>query len=988
MAELATGAVTTLLGVIRNESERLGRARADMLFIQEEMESMHSFLAHLQARSREQEQDAQVRTWMNQVRILATDCNKFLDVYLYKRNQELNCPRTGTCRYFLWRGSAWAFWWLYDMLVQHCAAEELRQLKERARDIGERRLRYGVKLKVPAAAAAAAGQSPSLSQGAGAGLTAEPSSLMLAAAPQDDNDDDDDGEEGGGNNKADALMSAKNTEATSKLEDYFKKRIAVWMQERHDASVVEVAGKPQEEHSPQAAAAVPTVALMLPVDTPTHHVVQGLQAEANKVFSPWRSVLVDVPAVHNEDVMPLRPKEILYYILWELQSPPENQPPRRRTKWAIHCAKKELLRDIKRHINEMKLEEKLMPQGVEINYDDQPPPVLLATAGQDDLEEGITTKMSLDELVRLLIWSTTADQDRPKQAKSLRTFSALYDTIIQTTAKELERSTQVLSSLEYANILQQVFPRTDKGASSTSTGEASVEEEIMEVVGMVKELLQELQEYNKKSAEDQDGEAGELHQETEAGVKNMKMKEAVEKMKKFHRLVREQLKIKQIVHKIQCLLKKDEKILIILKMDAKHVSKWEETSNSLGLSGPVAGAVIVTTGTTTTLKSYPQLDTLEYSFAGMCVDIVRQHTSQDNLQIVRNILKECGQHEFCKDIFAQALKANPKRSSKELRKLHSTLQATPKSRPSSIASKMFKFSYSDLPQGHKTCLLYLAIFLPDHKIRRSTLVGRWVVEGLVTTEDWQWSSSVDEANKCFNCLIERKFVHPDDIGATGRAKTCKVDPMVHKFITKIAMKQRILEARLPPGLACHFSIFNDVRLRRTNAISDFLVKIHDSTQFCNLFALRSSQFSKLKVLDLEGCRCFDKHQCYLKDICRNIPMLKYLSLRGTDVTWLPNKINEIHELEVLDIRETEIPASETKKVLLLKLKRLLAGRTTDQSPSNSGSTGMAKDFSSVQIPELIEKMKDVEQFILLLMLAILLLNHGYNQALSMAVTMS
>ncbi|VAH98622.1 unnamed protein product [Triticum turgidum subsp. durum] len=139
MAELAAGAVSSLLGVIRNEAQLLGRVGHDVQFIREEMESMQSFLTHLSRKEpTDGEHDEQIRTWMNQVRLLAQDSNNCIDMYLYRGNPELHLARGGLRRYV-----AWLPWFLHKMVAQHRAAIQLRVLRERARDIGERRLRYG-----------------------------------------------------------------------------------------------------------------------------------------------------------------------------------------------------------------------------------------------------------------------------------------------------------------------------------------------------------------------------------------------------------------------------------------------------------------------------------------------------------------------------------------------------------------------------------------------------------------------------------------------------------------------------------------------------------------------------------------------------------------------------------------------------------------------------------------------------------------------------
>ncbi|RLM69994.1 disease resistance protein RPP13-like [Panicum miliaceum] len=979
MAELATGAVNTLLGVIRNEARRLGRVHGDVLFIQEEMESMRSFLAHL-ARTRREEQDEQVRTWTNQVRILANDCNNCLDVYLYRRNPDFHRPRRGLRRYLWW---GWALWWLREMVARNHAAGQLRELKDRARDVGERRLRYGV--KVSDAATPGHSSTPWAAGDPWAGLTAAaPSSshsVTAAAAEEDDDDEDDDKyseAEGGGELLASSMVAHGGIITRSdKVKDYFKDRLLGWIQSLSKASILVEEEGPRASETPSEPMPIPSIAFVVPaadvgeVPVPEDVIACEALAEAQRRFN--RSVLVDIPDVHPEDYyrVPLRPKDILFYILQALKDQVQGQPQKSSwlQKWKVYFKRKEVLREIKDDIDQkVGVGEKL--EGIIERIGNQLPQDKEIMKDKKKLQDGIISmNLKLDDLLCLLIILTEAvdvaeQEDQAWKKVVIRTLPRYYDNFIQHAATKLEglvkegTDSQVpLHYEEYKRILEEVFPRTPTGPGTSSSTSTSVEAEIKEMICKVKDMIQELQEYSKSAHTNQEM-ADQIQETTFQQTARKKIDEI--KLK-----IREQLKIKKIMDRIQSQLKADDRIMIILKTHHKY--GWEAIRNTLSLLGSsrcfVGAAILMTTTTKKGTRQaqeynlhFPQLDIIELSLVGCYLDDVRQHTSKHmhrgHFEIVRNILEKCGPNEFCMNIFVEAMKANPRRNIEELRRLHNILQATPPERlPSSIARKMLKFSYNDLPKQHKSCLLYLAIFDPAdsrYKIRRSTLVGRWVAEGLITTEDWSWFSSVTEADKCFDVLAKKQFVRPVDIGATGRIKSCTVYPVVHRFITKIAKKQHIVEARLSLNLARHFSIFNDVRLRGSDTIETFLKKnMHDLPQF-----------SKLKVLDLEGCHYFANKE-YLRDICSKILMLKYLSLRNTNAKQLPREINNLHELEVLDIRQTEIRASATRHVVLLKLKRLLAGDITDPFPCST-DTGTAKHFCSVDIPSFIEKMVDVE----------------------------
>ncbi|KAL5205047.1 hypothetical protein ABZP36_009918 [Zizania latifolia] len=155
----------------------------------------------------------------------------------------------------------------------------------------------------------------------------------------------------------------------------------------------------------------------------------------------------------------------------------------------------------------------------------------------------------------------------------------------------------------------------------------------------------------------------------------------------------------------------------------------------------------------------------------------------------------------------------------------------------------------------------------------------------------------------------------------------------------MARKEHFLDARLSQDWACHFSVFSELQLHASDSIKKFVQKLHG----------HSPQWLPIKGLYLEGCKWFNKNH-YLKDICNSILLLRYLSLRGTNVTRLPREINNLRELEILDIRETQVVASDTRNVLLLKLKRLLGGTNSDDD----------KCSSTVHIPSKIQKMVDME----------------------------
>ncbi|EMS56457.1 Disease resistance protein RPM1 [Triticum urartu] len=563
--------------------------------------------------------------------------------------------------------------------------------------------------------------------------------------------------------------------------------------------------------------------------------------------------------------------------------------------------------------------------------------IILGLLPKQQLPEGTSTKEQVTDAAASVI--KQKENSKEIAGEVTNAAAAAASVIKETKEKTKEVSEEVISAIASAVIKETKLKMETSGELARDIASALVKE--------TKEKLKEL------SAEVTSAIASAVIKETTEKMKEMQItsaiaaaviEEAKEKMKKI-------LRIKVLVDKIKPHLE-NKKTLIILQDDQDYVSagsRWEETRNALKLLG--CRAVIVSTKNSQKATEFchpPGVEPITYSLVGLYHDTVleltkaRMNKGNDGYtpNILREILAKCHPHEFCMKIFTYALYANPNRSYEELCKLHEDL--VPHKTFGSKAKKMIKFSYKDLPREHKTCLLYLAIFPQGQNIKRSTLIGRWVTEGLITKQDW--ATAVHHAEQCFDTLIERGLLFPDEIGAAGKVKSCILGDQVHGFITKVASKEHILDARLSDLWARHFSIFSGLRLRASDGIDNF---VHKLPKY-------SPQLPLLKVLDLEGTECFEKNH-YLRDICNKILLLKYLSLRRTNVRYLPSEINNLHELEVLDIRQTMVPERATRDVLLLKLRRFLANRVDP----NPGLNDKSPHFP-VQIPSKIEKMENLE----------------------------
>ncbi|KAF8783692.1 hypothetical protein HU200_000378 [Digitaria exilis] len=276
--------------------------------------------------------------------------------------------------------------------------------------------------------------------------------------------------------------------------------------------------------------------------------------------------------------------------------------------------------------------------------------------------------------------------------------------------------------------------------------------------------------------------------------------------------------------------------------------------------------------------------------------------------IVRKILEKCSSDEVCMKMILHALYYNPDMTKNEMERLKH-----------SLGTAVFTRGMNT-PGG----------------VRRASLLRRWIAQGLITEED--------EANHCFDAMVEQKLINSHQVSGMGKVKSCAVHPLVDDLIKRQCptVEDLLLNNQLPiENLDLLYSIRNGMQLHPASS---------SITSFLN--SMSSNSMLLLRVLDLEG-----RNDLKLKDlgtICK-ISKLKYLSLRNTNVAHLPKQIGQLENLETLDIRGTHVLVFHR---VLPKLKHLLAGRVTNSQERNI--TKSKESFSTVGMPHAVETMEKLE----------------------------
>ncbi|CAL4979015.1 unnamed protein product [Urochloa decumbens] len=332
--------------------------------------------------------------------------------------------------------------------------------------------------------------------------------------------------------------------------------------------------------------------------------------------------------------------------------------------------------------------------------------------------------------------------------------------------------------------------------------------------------------------------------------------------------------------------------------------------------------------------------------------------------LIKQILGKCTPDVYCMSLFLHALLSNPNRTEQELESLHRSLDPGRSVTAIERQNLMLTFCYHGLHKDYQHCLWYSTAFTRGtFMVRRASLLRRWVAEGLIQRAGLL--SAMAEAERCFDTLLTQKLLLPREVSGTGNIKSCGLNALFNPIMDATTDAIFLDTNNLPDDLELHFSIRNQIQLRRMTESAGVVVdsvmsaqrntRTEQKNEITMAFLKRlptSSSFRLLRVLELEGYKGFKKG--HLKNICK-IHQLRYLNLRNTDIKQFPKEINQLLLLETLDIRGTRV--KELNAVLPL-LKHLLAGRI---SLAGQEDTVKSKEtFSTVRLPHGATRMTNLE----------------------------
>ncbi|CAN6198549.1 unnamed protein product [Urochloa humidicola] len=296
---------------------------------------------------------------------------------------------------------------------------------------------------------------------------------------------------------------------------------------------------------------------------------------------------------------------------------------------------------------------------------------------------------------------------------------------------------------------------------------------------------------------------------------------------------------------------------------------------------------------------------------------------EDMAEQAKRILKRCLGLPLAISTIGGLL-ANRAKTSIEWRNLHENLGAELESDLRNIP-KVIVSSYDSLRYDLKSIFLYLSIFPENYEIRRTRLLRRWMAEGYI--EKKRGMHVEDVAARSYKELIERSMIRPSKVNP-GETKCCRIHSTMMQIILSRFIEENQLLLIEEHSYEARQSKIRHLVVSRWKSRDKKLQNINMSyIRSLTIFgecpsSLISPKMRLLRVLDLEDTVNMKNND--LNHI-GELQHLRYLSLRGTDISKLPSSLQNLHYLETLDIQDTKVRQLPGGIVKLEKLRYLVAG---------------------------------------------------------------
>ncbi|KAJ1256148.1 hypothetical protein BS78_K079200 [Paspalum vaginatum] len=310
--------------------------------------------------------------------------------------------------------------------------------------------------------------------------------------------------------------------------------------------------------------------------------------------------------------------------------------------------------------------------------------------------------------------------------------------------------------------------------------------------------------------------------------------------------------------------------------------------------------------------------------------------------VMGNILKDCGGLPLAIVSIASILAGYRSSGSKDKwETVHRSIGFQMESNPTLEGMKhIITLSYNHLPHELKACMMYLSIFPEDYDIDKSRLLCRWIAEGLVPEK--RGLTPMEVAESYLEELVSRNMIElRHGFSYYWKVESCRV----HDMLLEV-MVSRSLECNFVSLLGGQFAAMSYGRIRRLSVQGDgvrrpkneeeqrnkkstgsgFVGMDVEHVRSLNIFHQAGKRildhldnFTLLRVLDLEDCKGLTNY--HMRSICK-LYLLRFLSLKGTDISQVPPHVEKLEHLQTLDVRDTPVKGLPETVNKLYKLERL------------------------------------------------------------------